>query len=194
MDKQIKVAVYTFFSQISDSQKELTIDYAKKMFGRLLYYKPDWKVEAAFFDVIPTSSLSFFSAKERPEFNKLIDACASGQFDLVLTTMLSAISIDFNEVKAFVQKLRSFEKPVPVFFAKEGLHSFEQEYHFLEDLPLLPFNPIYGYYGFTLLEDKLWEHYSPAAKKLLSMGLTIEQISEAFSIAKEEISEMIEDD
>lgn len=113
-----RVAAYCRVSTLLEEQEE---SYETQC----AYYKrlTDMDSALALVDVYGDHGVSGRSAKERPEFQRMMKDCTDGKVDLVMTKSVSRFARNLADCVECVRQLR--EKGIPVLFEREGLNSMD---------------------------------------------------------------------
>lgn len=113
-EREIRVCAYCRVSTDHDEQTN-SIESQQSYFTDLIHRTPKWKFEDCFVD----KGISGSSAKKRPSFMKMINACKKGKIDLILTKSISRFSRNLIETLEYIRMLKSIG--VGVVFHQEGI-------------------------------------------------------------------------
>ena len=114
--KHLRIAPYCRVSTDKDEQLssyEAQIEY----YTEKIAANPDWTMVRMFAD----EGITGTSTKKRKEFRKMIQACESGQIDLVITKSVSRFCRNTLDGLSYVRRLKNHG--VGVFFEKENVNT-----------------------------------------------------------------------
>jgi DNA invertase Pin-like site-specific DNA recombinase len=92
-------------------------------YERLAQSHSNWHLLRIFAD----EGISGTSVKRRKEFNEMIEACLSGEYDLILTKSVSRFARNLVDCIAIVRKLKGQTPPVGVFFETDNLFTLSED-------------------------------------------------------------------
>ena len=108
-----KVGAYARVSKGSENQKT-SIDYQCKHFASLAAEHSDWEFAGVYIDVISGTKM-----ETRPELNRMLNDCAQGRINLVLTKSISRFARNTTDLLEMVRKLTA--TGTDIVFERENL-------------------------------------------------------------------------
>lgn len=124
--QKFKVAVYIrYFNQTRHANY---IDYHIKQFEDTLALCPNWELIGFYID----EGSSPPNMESAPEWCRLLDDCAAGKVDLILTQKVSNVSKKPHEITICARLLAQMSHPVGIYFISEDIFTLASYY--LEDM------------------------------------------------------------
>ncbi|ACV62391.1 Resolvase domain protein [Desulfofarcimen acetoxidans DSM 771] len=114
----LRVAAYCRVSTVYERQ-ENSYDAQVACYMDKIANNPDWVLAGIYSD----NGRSATNTKKRDDFNALIDDCAAGKIDLVITKSVSRFARNTVDSLLFIRKLK--EMNIGVIFEKEGINTLE---------------------------------------------------------------------
>ena len=117
-----RVAVYARVSTDDPRQTssyELQKNYYEDYVGR---YR-NWELVRIYAD----EGISGTSLRHRDSFNQMIDDCAAGKIDMIITKSVSRFARNIMDCIGTVNKLKERQPPIGVFFENEQIYTLNQQ-------------------------------------------------------------------
>lgn len=118
--KKLRTAAYCRVSTDSDAQLE-SLEAQKTHYENYINARSDWEFAGLYYD----KGITGTSKEKRPELNRLMQDCAAGKIDFIITKSISRFSRNTADCLELVRKL--LEMHIPVFFEKENLNTGSME-------------------------------------------------------------------
>ena len=118
--KTYRVAAYCRVSTDAPEQKT-SYDSQISYYRQLIDEHDDWRLVDIFADEAITGTKS----ENRPGFQKLIEACRSGEVDLVITKSISRFARNTHDVLKYVRELQ--EKHISIIFEEENINTLRMD-------------------------------------------------------------------
>lgn len=115
MPKRKRVAAY---ARVSCGKDEMLHSLAAQVsfYSDLIQSRPDWEFAGVFADEAETGTKD-----SRPEFQRLIEECQSGQVDMVITKSISRFARNTVMLLETVRDLK--ERDIDVYFEEQNIHT-----------------------------------------------------------------------
>lgn len=84
---------------------------------------PNWELRKIYAD----EGISGTSLKNRDQFNKMLEACWRGEYDLILTKSVSRFARNLVDCVSLVRKLKNHNPPIGVFFETDNLFTLSED-------------------------------------------------------------------
>ncbi len=117
-----KACAYCRVSTDSDMQLssfELQTEHYKNLAGK----HKNWDLRKIYAD----EGISGTSLKNRDQFNAMLEACWSGEYDLILTKSVSRFARNLVDCVSLVRRLKNHTPPVGVFFETDNLFTLSED-------------------------------------------------------------------
>ncbi len=117
-----RVCAYCRVSTDNDAQLssyELQQEHYKQLVGN----HPNWDLKHIYAD----EGISGTSLKNRDDFNRMIEACRRGEYDLIVTKSVSRFARNLVDCISLVRQLKRQTPPVGVFFETDNLNTLSED-------------------------------------------------------------------
>ena len=117
-----RTCAYCRVSTDSDMQLssfELQTEHYRNLAGK----HPNWDLRKIYAD----EGISGTSLKNRDQFNKMLEACWRGEYDLILTKSVSRFARNLVDCVSLVRKLKNHNPPIGVFFETDSLFTLAED-------------------------------------------------------------------
>ena len=116
--RKVRVAAYCRVSTDSEEQ-EGSYEAQKRHYEEYIEENPRWECAGIFAD----EGITGTQAKKRPEFLRMIEACESGEVDMVVTKSISRFARNTLDCLKYIRLLK--EKGIPILFEKENINTMD---------------------------------------------------------------------
>ena len=123
-ERQIRVAAYCRVST-DDAEQLTSFEAQKDYYTTKIMENRQWIMAGIFAD----EGISATSAKNRPEFQKMLRKCKQGKIDLILTKSVSRFARNTLDCITTIRKLKNLG--VAVYFEKENINTMEEDSEFV---------------------------------------------------------------
>lgn len=117
--KKLRVAAYARVSSDKDAAFH-SLEAQEDYYKRYAAAHPDWELVAIFSDNGISGTII-----ERPAFQKMLEACRNGKFDLIVTKSVTRFARNTVVLLQTIRELKSLG--VDVYFEKEQMHSISAD-------------------------------------------------------------------
>ena len=117
-----RVCAYCRVSTDSDEQLS-SFELQQQHYQQLVGNHPNWDLRHIYAD----EGISGTSLKNRDDFNRMIEACERGEYDLILTKSVSRFARNLVDCITLVRQLKQHVPPVGVFFETDNLNTLTEE-------------------------------------------------------------------
>ena len=121
-NRVFRVCAYCRVSTDSDEQLS-SYELQQQHYQQLVGNHPNWDLRHIYAD----EGISGTSLKNRDDFNRMIEACERGEYDLILTKSVSRFARNLVDCITLVRKLKRQIPPVGVFFETDNLNTLTEE-------------------------------------------------------------------
>lgn len=122
MTHTLRVCAYCRVS--TDSEEQLSsFEFQQAHYRQLTEAHPNWLLKHIYAD----EGISGTSLKKRDQFNAMIVACESGEYDLIVTKNVSRFARNIVDCVSLVRKLKQQDPPVGVFFETDNLYTLSED-------------------------------------------------------------------
>lgn len=117
-----RVCAYCRVSTDSDEQLS-SFELQQQHYQQLVGNHPNWDLRHIYAD----EGISGTSLKNRDDFNRMIEACERGEYDLILTKSVSRFARNLVDCITLVRQLKQHVPSVGVFFETDNLNTLTEE-------------------------------------------------------------------
>lgn len=117
-----RVCAYCRVSTGSEEQLS-SFELQQAHYQQLAKERPNWDLRRVYAD----EGISGTSLKNRTEFNAMIAACESGEYDLIVTKSVSRFARNLVDCISLIRKLKNLSPPVGVFFETDHMNTLEKD-------------------------------------------------------------------
>ena len=121
-NRVFRVCAYCRVSTDSDEQLS-SFELQQQHYQQLVGNHPNWDLRHIYAD----EGISGTSLKNRDDFNRMIEACERGEYDLILTKSVSRFARNLVDCITLVRQLKQHVPPVGVFFETDNLNTLTEE-------------------------------------------------------------------
>ena len=121
-DRKFRVCAYCRVSTDNDAQLS-SFELQQQHYQQLVGNHPNWDLRHIYAD----EGISGTSLKNRVDFNRMIEACERGEYDLIVTKSVSRFARNLVDCISLVRKLKKQNPPVGVFFETDNLNTLSEE-------------------------------------------------------------------
>ena len=113
------------YCRVSTGSEEQLSSFALQQahYQQLAKERPNWDLRRVYAD----EGISGVSLKNRAEFNAMIAACESGEYDLIVTKSVSRFARNLVDCISLIRKLKNLSPPVGVFFETDHLNTLGKD-------------------------------------------------------------------
>ena len=122
--RNLKVAAYARVSTDHEDQ-QTSLAAQTDYYWQMINSHPGWEMVKIYAD----EGISGLSAKSRPAFQEMMEACEKGEIDLILTKSISRFARNTVDSITAIRKLK--ERGIGVFFEKENIYSLDSKGEFI---------------------------------------------------------------
>lgn len=120
-DTHIRVAAYCRVSTMSEMQAE-SFEIQQQYYSEYIAKHPNWELVEIYAD----EGISATSVKRRKHFNRMIEDCAAGKIDMIVTKSVSRFARNVVDCIKYARMLRTLPSPVAIFFETENINTLSQ--------------------------------------------------------------------
>ena len=125
-DRFFRVCAYCRVSTDNDEQLP-SFELQKSHYSKLAQDHPNWELKHIYAD----EGISGTSLKKRDDFNRMIEACRHGEYDLIVTKSVSRFARNLVDCITLVRELKNLTPPVGVFFETDNLYTLSENTEFM---------------------------------------------------------------
>ena len=115
---KLRVAAYCRVSTDSDEQAS-SYETQVEHYTEYIKKNPEWEFAGIYAD----DGISGTNTKKREEFNRMIEACKTGEIDMIITKSISRFARNTLDCLKYIRMLK--DKNIPVFFEKESINTMD---------------------------------------------------------------------
>lgn len=115
---KLRVAAYCRVSTDSDEQAS-SYETQVEHYTEYIKKNPEWEFAGIYAD----DGISGTNTKKREEFNRMIEACKTGEIDMIITKSISRFAKNTLDCLKYIRMLK--DKNIPVFFEKESINTMD---------------------------------------------------------------------
>lgn len=115
---KLRVAAYCRVSTDSDEQAT-SYETQVEHYTEYIKKNPEWEFAGIYAD----DGISGTNTKKREEFNRMIEACKTGEIDMIITKSISRFARNTLDCLKYIRMLK--DKNIPVFFEKESINTMD---------------------------------------------------------------------
>jgi len=127
--EKLRVAAYVRVSTESDLQM-MSLKSQTAYYTYAILKNPKYEFAGIYVD----EGITGTSIKSRDDFNHMIEDCAAGKIDLIITKSISRFSRNVVDTLKYIQYLSNLEKPTYVFFERENISTENKDSAFMISL------------------------------------------------------------
>lgn len=121
-ERIFRVCAYCRVSTDNDAQLS-SFELQQAHYRQLMETHPNWDLKHIYAD----EGISGTSLKKRDDFNRMITACESGEYDLIVTKSVSRFARNLVDCVSLVRKLKRQKPPVGVYFETDNLNTLSED-------------------------------------------------------------------
>jgi len=116
-----RVCAYCRVSTDNDEQLS-SFELQQAYYSEVAERYPNWELRKIYAD----EGISGMSLKNRDEFNKMIEDCENGMYDLIVTKSVSRFARNLVDCVSLVRRLKNLNPPVGVYFETDNLYTLAE--------------------------------------------------------------------
>ncbi len=120
--RTLRVCAYCRVSTDSEEQQS-SFELQKEHYEKLAEKHNNWNLLKIYAD----EGISGTSMKKRDDFNRMIEACRQGQFDLIVTKSVSRFARNLVDCVNLARQLKRQSPPVGIYFETDGLNTLAED-------------------------------------------------------------------
>ena len=121
-ERIFRVCAYCRVSTDNDAQLS-SFELQQAHYRQLMETHPNWDLKHIYAD----EGISGTSLKKRDDFNRMITACESGEYDLIVTKSVSRFARNLVDCVSLVRKLKRQKPQVGVYFETDNLNTLSED-------------------------------------------------------------------
>ena len=123
LKSRIRVCAYARVSRDKDAMFQ-SLSAQVSHYNKMINSNPEWQFKGVYADY------AFSGTKEdRPEFQKMLEACKAGEIDLIITKSISRFARNTETVLKVVRELKA--RDVDVYFEEQKIHTISSDGEFM---------------------------------------------------------------